>query len=131
MIKRYQNDIKIRWAIFAEDGTPEDFSDKTIVALEARKGLLRIALPIPEAIIGSVIETVFLAKEQQKNYGFYDLYIQYTRESPDIRGGVETFTKDVCNAFKLVKKTCELHQEGELIVKDVVSGLSYSMLSES
>lgn len=131
MIKlRIGNDVRLKWAVFKEDGTPEDFSDAIDIKVEARTGIARY--PQAVEVEGNVLRFQFAAAEQVHR-GVYDLFLSYTKPDNTIEGGIATYTMDSCRAFELTRKSCELVNDktDEIILEGIVAGLSFDMLSQA
>ena len=129
--KRIGNDIKLRWAVFNPDGTPVDFTDKSVKVEIRNDGYAKGRYPQEFKISGNLIDLQFTAKEQQ-SVGVYNLWLEYTYPDPDTEGGIATVTLDNCGAFQLVSKTCELAgiNEDPIYLEGIVTGLSYNNLTE-
>lgn len=127
---RIGNDIRIRWAILKQDGTPEDFSDildsKLIVSCR------NWVSQQDHTFDGNIVKMDFIAPEQRYT-GFYDIKLTYTKTDATIEGGIATYTIDNCKFLELVPHSCGLvqSQTDQIILEGIVSGLSYFMLGES
>ncbi len=106
---RIGNDILIRWSIFKkEDSSPYFLEGKDIVVTMSsifKKGYIE-----DFKVAGNTVEFMFYGKDQ-KHPGIYSL----TLEENKGRDGMKTV--DVCDAFKLVPKSCLTNCESKVNVE--------------
>lgn len=129
--KRIGNDIELRCPVYEPDGSPADLENAISIKVEIRGGHVYRRDVTDFKFSGNLIDIQYIA-EEQKSTGTYDLWIEYKQVKPSLKGGVRTATVDICGAFELVSKTCELAgiNEDPIYLEGIVTGLSYDNLTE-
>lgn len=123
------NDIKLRWGIFKSDGSPEDLSTSNTLEVYIRYNLLNKLYKQDYTIEENYINIQFTADEQ-KHLGIYDLILSFTVLDEGIETGYSTYTVVKNCAFELVGNSEQVEEDIEIQFDSIVSGLSYSMLTE-
>lgn len=98
-------DLKAQWILTKKDGSPAELpSDITLIAYQKNKPLVKIS-PHFTIIDNHIIE--YFIPNEALDIGEYILEISFSIPDSSIPSGIFNEEIDLCNAFTIVKHTCD------------------------